>query len=178
MASSNVEDSAFLHWILFEKRQCEARLYTPEGQIFSKNLGTTSKFQLPEGQCEACSILRKLVTTTQICCLVFMHPCLIKLTVQITNPKQNFEVFDIKCLSGNCVFMGGDFTCNIQCQERLQLLYKWLPSILTCNTFSQNIFIKAKVILIFNTLRTSDANLRFSHLCITILKDGWRKFAF
>jgi len=50
-------------------------------QKFSKNLGTTSKFQLPEGQHAARSILRKLVATTQICRLRFMHPCYI-LTVQ------------------------------------------------------------------------------------------------
>ena len=54
MASSNVEDSVFLQWILFEIRQCEAGLYTSEVQKFSKNQGTTSKFQLPEPR----SILR------------------------------------------------------------------------------------------------------------------------
>jgi len=87
----------------------EAGLYTPEVQKFSKNLGTTSKFQLPEGQHAAHSTLRELVDTTQICRLEFMHPCCILLTnsAEITHPKQNFEVFDIKSSSGNCVFMGG-----------------------------------------------------------------------
>jgi hypothetical protein len=78
-------------------------------QKFSKNLGTTSEFQLPEWQHAARSILGKLFATTQIYRLGFMHPCHILLTnsAEITHPKQNFEVFDIKSLSGNCVFMGG-----------------------------------------------------------------------
>ena len=73
-----------------------------------KGVAEPYKKKLPEGQHAAHSVLRKLVATTQICCLGFMHPCYILTnSAEITHPKQNFEVFDIKSLSGNCVFMGG-----------------------------------------------------------------------
>jgi len=145
MASSNVEDSVFLQLTLFEIRQWDWAVYIRCAKIFQKS---RNHFKIPVTRRSTCSMFRteEIRPTTQICHLGFIHPCCILLTnsAQITRSKQNFEVFYTESSRGNCVFVGGYYTLNIQCQNRLQLLYERLSSMLICNILSQNVFIKAK----------------------------------